>query len=219
MSGKVIFFFFLLPLILWVFLLRWSVIQGPCTPGNLHTHSQPSHTPDFFPTVLVTLFTCKYPEMKWVAFVVRAGAFPSTARYLPPHVALFSFLHPFLFDFHPPVLPSIYPPATLSLPSSPPLPRPLLLPMLEVVDACFTLEPEEAVPLIVKRGTIGPLVWLGPLIGNTKDESVQTAMRGRQQQWQNRGSKIYIYIYLYTNGERGNFTKRTVRESVDSRWL
>ncbi len=51
----------------------------------------------------------------------------------------------------------------------------LLLPMLEVVDGWITLEPKEAVPLIVKRGTIGPLVWLGPQIVNSRDKNVQTA--------------------------------------------
>lgn len=70
-------------------------------PRTLHRGQSPHILFEFFPTTLVTLFTCKYPEMKWVAFVVCAGAFPSTAHYLPPHVSVFSFLHPFLAWFLP----------------------------------------------------------------------------------------------------------------------
>lgn len=161
--------------------------------------------------MLVTLFTCKYPEMKWVAFVMWEGAFPSTAHYLPPHVSSRACLIlPHLFDLHPPccnftpILLSIYPPMTLYFPSSSSFSTSPLLPMPEVVDGWITLEPGEAVPLIVRRGIIGPLVWLGPQIGNTRDESVQTAMRSRRHQWQSRGSKgrcIYIYIFRWREGK------------------
>lgn len=57
---------------------------------------------------------------------------------------------------------------------------------------------------------------MGPLIVNTKgDVSVQTATRGsgdRAEAAETRSRYIYIKIYSYRDGERGNFTKRTVRE-------
>ena len=53
---------------------------------------------------------------------------------------------------------------------------------------------------------------MGPQIVNTGDESVQTAVRGRQSTG-SRGRHIYIYIYIYRWERRGGetFTKRTAR--------
>lgn len=102
------------------FLPHWSVIQAPCTRGNLHTHT----LPEFFPTTLVTFFTCKYPEMTLLWCV---------QEYFPPPLSISPSPHssvPFaclislnLFDFHPP-LAVISPPSRcqstplgLSLPS------------------------------------------------------------------------------------------------------
>lgn len=144
-------------LILCVFYFAGQWSKDPA-PSAISTHPLCRHTlPSFSPPTLVTLFTCKYPEMKWVTFVVHAGAFPSTAHNLPPHVSLFSFLHSLLAWFHPtsffhPHLLKFHPhpavnltPTALSLSSpplislSPALPRQLLLPISEVVDCWITL--------------------------------------------------------------------------------
>lgn len=173
------FFFFPRPL---RFRLRWSVIQGSCTVGNLHTYTWVFSPPHWS-------FYSLANTLRWNKLLLWC-----VQEHFPPLLTIYHLVcpsshssMPFVPDFSPPLwtpppsLAVISPLSSLSFcQSNPPWlflslrplllspPLPLVLPMLEVVDCRITLEPGEAVPLIVKRGTIGPLVWLGTQI----DESV-----------------------------------------------
>lgn len=146
-----------------------------------------------FHSTLATLFTCKYPEMKWVAR-------PSTAYYLPPTSCL-SRLIPSSFAcliLHPPRC--NFTPVLLSEP--PPLPSSFSTSSLPTDQGCRLLD----------------YAGLGSQISNTRDESVQTGMRGRKQ-WRRstQAAPEDLYLFIYTDGEKGNFTKRPVRDGVWTR--
>lgn len=169
-----------------------------------------------FHSTLATLFTCKYPEMKWVAR-------PSTAYYLPPTSCL-SRLIPSSFAcliLHPP--PAVISP--LSCSQSPhrsrPLSPPLLYPLTKVVDCWITLEPGGGRPTDCKEKDN----WSFSLIGfpdkqhpgwecadrHERQKAVETGYTGSTRR------SIFIYIYGWREGKL--YKEASERRSVDSGWL